>query len=96
MLRSQRKPILRPPIAQKEYTVSIYSEQCDGCILCVEFCPKDVLEVAMDSFNSRMLHYASIVKAEECVGCKQCERICPSASIFIIEKEIDPEVAKNE
>jgi 2-oxoglutarate ferredoxin oxidoreductase subunit delta len=87
MLKSIRKPILAPPRAEKEYTVRILNEQCDGCELCVEFCPKDVLEIDLESFNSRMLHYA-IVANDECVGCQQCERICPTASIFIIEKDI--------
>ncbi len=88
MLRIQRKPILKPPRAEKEYTVSILPEQCDGCELCVEFCPKDVLEIDMDAYNSRMLHPAIVVKPDDCVGCQQCERICPSVSIFIIEKEV--------
>ena len=87
MLKSSRKPILAPPPAEKEYVVQILNEQCDGCELCVEFCPKDVLEIDQESFNSRMLHYVMLAK-DECVGCKQCERICPTASIFIIEKDI--------
>ncbi|WP_455463472.1 4Fe-4S dicluster domain-containing protein [Candidatus Hodarchaeum mangrovi] len=88
MLKSKRTPILAPPRAEKEYTVRIFSEQCDGCKLCVEFCPKDVLEIDLESFNSRVLHYVKAIKPDECVGCEQCERICPTASIFILEKDI--------
>lgn len=80
--------MLTAPPAEKEYLVRVFAEQCDGCELCVEFCPKDVLEIDLESFNSRMLHYAIVVKPDDCVGCKQCERICPTASIFISEKDI--------
>ncbi|UCE13327.1 MAG: 4Fe-4S binding protein [Candidatus Heimdallarchaeota archaeon] len=88
MLRSQRKPILPPPPADKEYVVIILPEQCDGCELCVEFCPTDVLEIDMEAYNSRMLHPAIAVKPDECVGCQQCERICPSVSIFVTEIQL--------
>ncbi len=87
MLKSSRKPILAPPRAEKEYIIRILTEQCDGCGLCVEFCPKDALEIDLESFNSRVLHYVKKAN-DECVGCGQCERICPTASIFIIEKDI--------
>jgi 2-oxoglutarate ferredoxin oxidoreductase subunit delta len=91
MLRSQRKPILSPPSADKEYVVTILSEQCDACELCVEFCPNDVLEIDMEAYNSRMLHPATVVKPDECVGCQQCERICPSVSIFVTEIQLHQE-----
>lgn len=91
MLKSKRKPMLTPPPAEKEYGVRVFKEQCDGCELCVVFCPTDVLEIDLEAFNSRMLNYAVIAKGKEksCVGCKQCERICPTASIFISEKDIN-------
>ena len=41
MLKSSRTPILKPPRADKEYEIKIVTEQCDGCKLCVEFCPDD-------------------------------------------------------
>ena len=87
MLESKRTPILPPPCPQKKYEVIIDSEQCDGCQICVEFCPKDLLE-ASDDTNSRMLHYVVIITPEDCLGCKQCERLCPTASIFIRETDL--------
>lgn len=83
MMRSTRKPILQPP-QTKDYRVMVLSEICDSCELCIEFCPRDVLEVS-EEFNSRMLHPVKAVHQEECTGCLQCERICPSVSIFIQE-----------
>lgn len=87
MLESKRKPILPPPHLQKKYEVIIDSEQCDCCKICVEFCPKNLLEPSEDT-NSRMLHYVVIINPEGCVGCKQCERLCPTASIFVNEIDL--------
>lgn len=95
MLKSKREPILKPPHPQKKYEVIFNSEQCDGCKLCIEFCPKELLTTDASKFNSRMLHYAVAIALEDCVGCRQCERLCPTASIFIKETDIE-EVVRNE
>ena len=86
MFETRRKPILRPPEKGCQYRITVDAEQCDGCMLCIEFCPLDVLEVGQDT-NRRMLHYVVSVRPEQCVGCAQCERICPTASIFVTEIE---------
>lgn len=96
MLESKRKPILQPPQRQKKYEVKVDTEQCDGCKICIEFCPKNLLETREDKCNSRMLHYVFIIETEDCVGCGQCERLCPTASIFIIETDVSEEVDSNE
>ena len=95
MLESKRTPILPPPSPEKKYEIIIDSEQCDGCELCLSFCPKDLIEISEDKFNSRMLHYAIVVKPEECAGCGQCERVCPTVSLYILETDIK-EVINNE
>jgi len=95
MLESKRTPILPPPFPLKKYEIFIDSEQCDGCELCLSFCPKNIIEISEDKFNSRMLHYAIVVKPEECAGCRQCERLCPTVSLYILETDIK-EVINNE
>jgi 2-oxoglutarate ferredoxin oxidoreductase subunit delta len=95
MLKSKRTPILLPPSPEKRYEIIIDSEQCDGCELCLSFCPKELIEISEDKFNSRMLHYAIVVKPEECAGCKQCERLCPTVSLYILEID-NKEVINNE
>ena len=88
MLESKRTPILPPPSHLKKYEIFIDSEQCDGCEICLSFCPKEIIEISEEKFNSRMLHYAIVVKPEECAGCKQCERLCPTVSLYILETDI--------
>jgi 2-oxoglutarate ferredoxin oxidoreductase subunit delta len=95
MLKSKRTPILPPPTPEKSYEIIIDSEQCDGCKLCLSYCPKELIEISEDKFNSRMLHYAIVVKSEQCAGCRQCERVCPTVSLYILEKE-NKEVIINE
>ncbi|MHA2127757.1 MAG: 4Fe-4S dicluster domain-containing protein [Promethearchaeota archaeon] len=95
MVKSKRTPILLPPRLQKKYDVVVDSEQCDGCKLCIEFCPKELLDTDAEKFNSRMLHYVVAVHPEICVGCRHCERICPTTSIFIKETDIS-EVVNDE
>jgi 2-oxoglutarate ferredoxin oxidoreductase subunit delta len=95
MVKTKRAPILRPPRLQKKYEVILDSEHCDGCKLCIEFCPKELLDTDSEKFNSRMLHHAVAKHPEVCVGCRQCERMCPTASIFIIETD-NSEVMNNE
>lgn len=85
MLESKRNPILEPPKPQKNYEVIFDNEKCDGCQLCIVFCPKELLGTDPDKFNNRMLHYVVFISDQACVGCRMCERLCPTASIFIKE-----------
>lgn len=51
---------------------------CKGCGICVNFCPKDVLEVVHEK--------VSVKNADACIKCGLCELRCPDYAIYI-EKE---------
>lgn len=68
-----------------QHVVIVDAEQCDGCELCVHFCPKNVLGIG-HATNSRMIHYVEVVHPDDCVGCEACERVCPSVAIFVTEQ----------
>ena len=59
----------------KEHVIN--REWCKGCSICVEFCPKNVLELdESDKVNA--------AKPQDCIACRQCELRCPDLAIEII------------
>ena len=90
MFPSGRKPILALPQVKKYYRIIVDREQCDGCSLCMAFCPLDVLEIGTET-NRRMLHYALVANPLNCLGCEFCERICPTTAIFVSEVNSEQE-----
>jgi 2-oxoglutarate ferredoxin oxidoreductase subunit delta len=57
--------------------IDINESWCKGCRICVEFCPKQVLEM-------RGLK-AGVRDAEACILCYQCELLCPDFAIEVHE-----------
>ncbi len=51
-------------------------ERCKGCGICVEFCPKKVLEVSE-------LEKVVVAREQDCIKCRQCEMRCPDFAIFV-------------
>ncbi len=66
--------------------VQIMVERCKGCGFCVEYCPKQTLEMSPE-FNRKGYHYPQVVKRGTCVNCNLCETICPEFAIFVVEDE---------
>jgi len=62
----------------KEHQIN--REWCKGCGICVQFCPKNVLE--LDNQDKVIA-----VRAEDCICCKLCEIRCPDLAIEIILDE---------
>ncbi len=55
--------------------VTINQAWCKSCKICVEVCPKDVLE--MEEF------YPRVAYPDKCIGCKLCETLCPDFAITV-------------
>ncbi|MEJ2545630.1 MAG: 4Fe-4S binding protein [Calditrichaceae bacterium] len=64
---------------KKIHEVIINESWCKGCKICVEVCPKNVLE--MDGI------IAKVVDMESCTGCMLCEQLCPDFAIIVDTKE---------
>ncbi len=66
--------------------VTIREDRCKGCGLCVNVCPKKVLELAKHRLNSKGYHPAEPVREEDCISCAMCATMCPDVAIKV-EKE---------
>jgi len=59
-------------------TISLIDpELCNGCGICVEACPVDVIR--FDAATER----AIIAYAEECMACEWCAQDCPRDAIVV-------------
>ncbi|MDY6968148.1 MAG: 4Fe-4S binding protein [Spirochaetota bacterium] len=79
-----RTPLDQETIEVSKGEVVIIEERCKGCEFCVEYCPRDVLQMS-SLFNIKGYHYPEVVDDTKCVNCHFCEVICPEFSIFSIE-----------
>ena len=63
--------------------VTVNSERCKGCNLCVVACPSGVLGLMPKEVNNRGYHYAYMVEPDKCIGCQSCALVCPDACIEV-------------
>ena len=68
--------------------VTIDTDSCKGCELCIHICPRQVLALDRNRFNARGVYPASVVNLSECICCASCALMCPDGAITI-EKEMD-------
>lgn len=61
---------------------------CKGCRICIDQCPKDVLDISATR-NPKGYLIPHAVRPEDCIGCMLCEMICPDMAITV-------EASKNE
>ncbi|PID73349.1 MAG: 2-oxoacid:acceptor oxidoreductase [Desulfobacterales bacterium] len=64
------------------YTHLIDEDRCKGCGLCVDACPKNVLEIS-EKVNARGYFPAWQARPEACIYCAICCEICPDVAISI-------------
>ncbi len=59
---------------------------CKGCGLCVNVCPKKVLEISKD-VNVKGYFAAYQARPDDCIKCAICCTMCPDVAITITEVE---------
>lgn len=61
------------------------TDNCKGCGLCVDACPKHILRLATDKINKKGHHPAEIIDQSACIACACCALMCPDV-IITVEK----------
>ena len=67
-----------------KYKHTVDVERCKGCGLCVEVCPKHVLEISGE-INTKGYYPVYQARPENCVFCSTCCIMCPDVAITITE-----------
>ncbi len=65
--------------------VTFSIDRCKGCKLCVNVCPKQIIEIDEEHFNNKGFHPACVNDMEKCIGCAFCATICPDC-VIVVEK----------
>ena len=63
--------------------VSFNEDLCKGCGLCVEACPKKILQLDKERLNTKGYHPISCTDESQCIGCTQCALTCPDCVITV-------------
>ena len=58
-------------------------ERCKGCGLCIDACPKKILQLAPVKINLKGYHPAECIDIEQCIACASCARMCPDVVIEV-------------
>ena len=63
--------------------LDIAVDRCKGCGLCVEVCPKGILELDGSTVNELGYHPIRLTHAAACTSCALCARVCPD-TVFAV------------
>jgi 2-oxoglutarate ferredoxin oxidoreductase subunit delta len=63
--------------------VTFKEDICKGCGLCTTVCPKKIVIMKENTFNSKGFHPAGVTDVEKCIGCAFCAMICPDCIIEV-------------
>ncbi len=67
--------------------VTFNVDLCKGCGLCVEACPRKILELSQDKLNAKGYRPATITDQSKCIACAMCATMCPDV-VIQVEKDI--------
>ena len=71
------------PVPTAFSPLDIAADQCKGCGLCVDVCPRHVLALDPVVVNPLGYHPVRLTDPAGCTSCALCARICPDA-IFAV------------
>ena len=63
--------------------IAINEDTCKGCGLCVDACPKNVIELDKEKLNAKGYNPAVCTDDESCISCAFCATMCPDMAIEV-------------
>lgn len=63
--------------------LTINKEACKGCGLCVNACPKGILQVSKTVSNNQGYFVVEEIAPDKCIACAFCATMCPDCVIKV-------------
>ncbi len=70
--------------------VTFLTDSCKGCGLCVNACPRKIIELDRNTINLKGHNPAHITDQSKCIACACCAVMCPD-TLITVEKTGDSE-----
>ena len=67
-------------------------EKCKGCSMCVNACPKKILQINKKRLNLKGYNPVDIIDRAACIRCAMCATMCPDVCISLIKDDEKEEV----
>ncbi|MBP5643443.1 MAG: 4Fe-4S binding protein [Bacteroidales bacterium] len=67
--------------------ISVDTERCKGCGVCVVNCPMGVISLAKE-VNGKGYNYAYMAEPDKCIGCASCGIVCPDGVISVYKAKL--------
>jgi 2-oxoglutarate ferredoxin oxidoreductase subunit delta len=69
-------------MAKIKGTITVNTERCKGCEICISACPTNVLGMTKE-VNKKGYNYAYMLREDDCIGCASCGLVCPDGCITV-------------
>jgi len=63
--------------------ITIDENICKGCGLCVDVCPKKILNLNNEKLNAKGYSPCNILDQDKCIACAFCAKMCPDCAITV-------------
>ena len=68
--------------------ITFDTDACKGCGLCVDACPRKIVELDKSKLNAKGFHPAHVTDASRCIACAMCAIMCPHV-VIKVEKDVE-------
>ena len=68
--------------------IAVDEDVCKGCVLCIDVCPKQILEPDKAKINQKGYNPVVCIDMGGCSACAMCAIICPDSAIKV-ERDVN-------